>query len=324
MLYPLKFRPILKSMLWGGSKLTAAGKKLPRGMDPEASVGESWEISGVGKNVSVVSNGFLKSNDLEEIVEIYMGELVGDSVYEKYGLEFPVLIKLIDAREVLSIQVHPGDELALERHGTRGKTEMWYVIDHEPGAFIYAGFKRTVSREEYLAAAAAGKLAGLLEKYEVKKGDVYYIPAGTVHAIGKGILLAEIQETSEITYRIDDWGRTGADGKPRELHTAEAAGAVDLSYREDIKRTVIPQAGTGRELVASPYFTTNILWVDGKLTRDYAPFDSFVAYVCTEGEAEIAWEGGAEKISALQSVLIPAEIDEITLSGKATILEVHM
>ena len=274
--------------------------------------------------MSVVSNGFLKSNDLQEVIEIYMGEAVGDQVYEKYGLEFPVLIKLIDARDMLSIQVHPGDELAMERHGSRGKTEMWYVIDHEPGAFIYAGFKRTVSREEYLEAVAVGKLAGLLEKYEVKKGDVYYIPAGTVHAIGKGILLAEIQETSEITYRIDDWGRAGTDGKPRELHVEEAALAVDLSYREDLKRTVIPQAGTSRELVASPYFTTNILWFDGKLARDYATLDSFVAYVCTEGEAEITWEGGTEKISELGSVLIPAEIDEITLSGKATILEVHM
>ena len=293
-------------------------------MAPGTPIGESWEISGVEKNISVVSNGFMKSNNLQEAIEIYMGELVGDPVYEKYGLEFPVLIKLIDAREILSIQVHPGDELAIKRHGTRGKTEMWYVIDHEPGAFIYVGFNRHVSHEEYLQAVASGKLAELLEKYEVKKGDAYYIPAGTIHAIGKGILLAEIQETSEITYRIDDWGRTGADGKLRELHIGEAFGAVDFTYREDFKRTVIPHAGTGRELVASPYFTTNILWVDGKLARDYAALDSFVAYICTEGEAEIAWEGGTEKISALQSILIPADIDEIRLSGKATILEVYM
>jgi len=324
MLYPLKFKPILKSMLWGGSKLVDAGKKLPRNMKPGTPVGESWEISGVENNTSVISNGFLKSNNLTEAVEVYMGELVGDAVYEKYGFDFPVLIKFIDARDMLSLQVHPGDELALERHGARGKTEMWYVVDHEPGAFIYLGFNRRVTREEYLGAVDKGRLEDLLEKYEVKKGDAFYIPAGTVHAIGKGILIAEIQETSDITYRIDDWGRVDAGGEPRRLHTEEAAGAIDFGYREDFKRVVTPRPGSSAGLVESPYFTAGILWVEGKMNRDYAPLDSFVAYVCTEGEAVITWEGGTERISALESVLIPADIDEITLSGKATILEVHM
>lgn len=324
MLYPLKFRPILKSLIWGGDKLVKAGKKLPAGMAADAKIGESWEISGVENDVSVVSNGFLKSNDLQELIETYMGDLVGDEIYEKYGLEFPVLIKFIDAQDVLSVQVHPDDEMAEQRHGKRGKTEMWYVVDHEPGAFLYVGFNRKITRDEYLQAVKEGNLPDLLEKYEVSKGDTFFIPAGTVHAIGKGVVIAEIQETSDVTYRIDDWGRTGADGKPRQLHTEEAVDAIDYSYREDYKRVVAPQPGGKRELVSTPFFTTNILWVDGDMVRDYAPLDSFVAYVCTEGEAEIKYEGGSEKLSAMQSILIPAEIDEVTVSGKATILEVYI
>lgn len=323
MLYPLRFKPIMKPLVWGGHKLAAAGKKLPRNISLETKIGESWEISGVPKNISVASNGFLKSNNLQELIEVYMGDLVGDAVFEKYGLEFPVLIKFIDAGDMLSLQVHPGDELAGEKHGLRGKTEMWYVVDHEPGAFLYLGFKRTVSRGEYLRAVADGTLPDLLERYEVKKGDTFYIPAGTVHAIGKGVLVAEIQETSDLTYRISDWGRTGEDGKPRELHTEEALEAIDFTYREDYKRVVVPVANGTAGLVGSPFFTTGIIWVDGKLPRDYASLDSFVAYVCTEGEAEVIWDGGREKISAMQSLLIPADIDDITLSGKATILEVH-
>lgn len=221
MLYPLKFKPILKSQIWGGDRLVKAGKRLPAKLSAAAgSIGESWEISGVEGDVSVVSNGFLKSNNLEEITEVYMGDLVGEKVYDTYGLEFPVLVKFIDAHDVLSVQVHPDDGLARERHGSRGKTEMWYVADCEPGAYLYVGFNRPVTRDEYLRAVSEGTLTDLLMRYEVRKGDAYYIPAGTVHAIGPGLLIAEIQETSDITYRISDWGRLGRDGKPRQLHTA--------------------------------------------------------------------------------------------------------
>lgn len=324
MLYPLKFKPILKSLIWGGNKLAAAGKSLPAGMAPGTKIGESWEISGVPGSVSVVSNGFLKSNDLQELIEVYMGDLVGDAVYERFGLEFPVLIKFIDAQDVLSVQVHPDDDLAAERHGTRGKTEMWYVVDHEPGAFLYVGFNRRVTREEYLQAVRDGSLTELLAKHEVKKGDTYFIPAGTVHAIGKGVVIAEIQETSDITYRIDDWGRTGSDGKPRQLHTEEAVDSIDYSYREDYRRTVSPQPGAVRELVSTPFFTTNILCPDGEMVRDYAPIESFVAYICTGGEVTVACEGGTEKLAAMQSLLIPAEIDEVTITGEGAILEVYM
>ena len=324
MLYPLKFKPILKSMLWGGTKLAGAGRKLPRGIGPDTPIGESWEISGVAKNISVASNGFLKSNNLQELAEVYMGELVGDDVYEKYGDRFPVLVKFIDACQTLSVQVHPNDELALARHGKRGKTEMWYVVDCEPGAFIYLGFKRRISQQEYIEALEAGRLADLLERYDVRRGDAYYIPAGTVHAIGGGILIAEIQQASDVTYRIDDWGRLSPDGEPRQLHREEALSAIDFDYREDYKRVVLPVDNSAAGLVESPYFTVNVLNVNGRLDRDYSSLDSFVVYVCTEGEVQVIWEGGSEKLSAMESLLIPAELDEITLSGKATVLEVHM
>ena len=248
MLYPLKFKPILKSQIWGGDRLVKAGKRLPAKLSAAAgSIGESWEISGVEGDVSVVSNGFLKSNNLEEITEVYMGDLVGEKVYDTYGLEFPVLVKFIDAHDVLSVQVHPDDGLARERHGSRGKTEMWYVADCEPGAYLYVGFNRPVTRDEYLRAVSEGTLTDLLMRYEVRKGDAYYIPAGTVHAIGPGLLIAEIQETSDITYRISDWGRLGRDGKPRQLHTAEATDAIDFNYGKEYFRP----AETGGIKIAS-------------------------------------------------------------------------
>lgn len=324
MLYPLKFKPILTHQLWGGQNLLKAGRKLPKDIAEGTPVGESWEISGVDNNVSVVTNGFLKSNDLQELIETYMGDLVGDKVYDIYGEEFPVLIKFIDARDVLSVQVHPDDALAEERHGTRGKTEMWYVVDSEPGACLYVGFNREVTREEYLRAVSDGTVSELLQAYEVKKGDIYFIPAGTVHAIGKGIMIAEIQETSDITYRIDDWGRVGDDGKPRKLHIAEALDAIDFSYRKDFLKVTAAQPNTVREVVSTPYFTTNIIRLDGSMKRDYASVDSFVAYICTEGEFTVSAEGSEEKVSPISSILIPAEIDDVEISGNATILEVYI
>lgn len=325
MLYPLKFTPILTFQPWGGQKLLKAGKKLPDNVAAGTPVGESWEISGVDNSISVVTNGFLKSNDLQELIEVYMGDLVGDKVYEKYGMEFPVLIKFIDARDVLSVQVHPDDALAEERHGTRGKTEMWYVVDSEPGACLYVGFNKPVSREEYLTAVSEGRVADLLTKYEVRKGESYFIPAGTVHAIGAGIMVAEVQETSDITYRIDDWGRLGDDGKPRKLHIAEALDAIDFDYGREYRIPPAEKPNTVNEVVSTPYFTTNVIQLDGEMTRDYSSLDSFVAYVCTEGKfTVVAEESASEKVAAKESLLIPASMDEVKISGKATILEVFI
>lgn len=325
MLYPIKFKPILKARLWGGDRLVKAGKRLPKSLAADAGrIGESWEISGVEGDLSVVANGFLKSNNLEEIIEVYMGDLVGDSIYDTYGLEFPILVKFIDARDVLSVQVHPADELAQERHGSRGKTEMWYVVDCEPGAYLYVGFNRPVTKEDYLRATEEGTLTDLLQRYEVKRGDTYYIPAGTVHAIGPGLLIAEIQETSDITYRISDWGRTDREGKPRQLHTTEATEAIDFEGGKEYFRTAAAAPGTVGELLSTPYFTTSLINVAGEIRRDYSSLDSFVAYICTSGKLDIFTDGGNEGIEALQSLLLPAEIDEAVIKGEGTLLEVYI
>ncbi|MDL2319553.1 class I mannose-6-phosphate isomerase [Alistipes sp. OttesenSCG-928-B03] len=324
MLYPLKFRPLLKERLWGGDKL-----RREMGKDaPEAQlIGESWEVSGVQGDLSVVANGFLAGNDLQELAEIYMGELVGDSVYAKYGDEFPVLVKLIDAADDLSVQVHPNDQQAEMRHGAYGKTEMWYVIDAEPDAVLYVGFRHRTSREEYLRAVDEGTVAELLNRIEVKPGDAYFIPAGTIHAIGRGLLLAEIQQTSDITYRVYDWGRTDENGQPRELHTGLAVETVTFGQPGgyggyDITRR--PVKNTAVEMAESPYFTTNLLDIEGDVQRDFHLTDSFVVYVCVDGECLLRTPNGGERIRRGETVMLPAVIDEVTLSGRARLLEVYM
>ena len=321
MLYPLKFKPLYKERIWGGHRLASAmGKKLPEGVK----IGESWEISGVEGDVSVVANGCLKSNNLQELIEVYMGDLVGEKIYDKYGLEFPVLIKLIDAEDVLSIQVHPDDKLAEERHHSYGKTEMWYVIAAEPGASLYVGFNRQVTRQEYLDAVAAGTLPSLLNKVEVKAGDASFIPAGTVHAIGKGLLIAEIQQTSDITYRVDDWGRVDAHGKPRELHTELAVDAIDFGAPQDYNVTSAPVLNTPVQIKECPYFTTNIIQIHGVVERDFTRLDSFVIYICLGGELQVRGAEGSTSLVRGESTLVPAEEEEIVLEGQGTVLEVYI
>lgn len=321
MLYPLKFKPLFKERIWGGDALRRVmGKHLPAGKP----IGESWEISGVEGDVSQVANGKLKGNDLNELVEVYMGDLVGERIFERYGEEFPLLIKLIDAQDVLSIQVHPDDELAASRHHSYGKTEMWYIVDAEPGAAIYLGFERQVTREEYLAAVADGTLASLLRRIEVRPGDAYFIPAGEIHAIGKGLLIAEIQQTSDITYRVDDWGRVDASGKPRELHTELAVDAIDFGEPRDNNITVAPVANTPVLMKRCPYFTVNVLRVEGGVARDYTQLDSFVIHMCLSGGFEVRAGGSVETLRQGETILIPADMDEVTLAGNGTLLEIYV
>jgi mannose-6-phosphate isomerase len=319
MLYPLKFTPLLKERIWGGDMLSKM-----KNVAAKARIGESWELSGVPGDVSVVSGGPLKGNDLNELSEVYMGDLVGEHVFGKYGEQFPLLIKLIDARDVLSIQVHPDDKLAARRHNSYGKTEMWYVVDADPGASLYVGFKRKTSREEYLAAVEAGTLPELLRRVEVKAGDAFFIPAGAIHAIGAGLVIAEIQQTSDITYRVDDWGRVDDHGHPRELHTELAVDAIDFSAPSDYNITVAPVANTPVTMERCPYFTTNLLRVSGECTRDYAPLDSFVIYICIDGELSIVHGDGTATLAGGQTALLPAALDEATLRGDATLLEVYI
>ncbi|MDR0371932.1 MAG: mannose-6-phosphate isomerase [Prevotellaceae bacterium] len=321
-LYPLKFKPILKDKIWGGNKLrTLFGKNA--GSDR---TGESWELAGFEQEASVVSNGFLAGNDLNELIEIYMGELIGDKVYEKYGSTFPLLFKLIDANDHLSIQVHPDDETALRRHGSLGKTEMWYVVDAEPDAELIVGFKTDTSKEEYLTALDNGRLNELLRRVAVQKGDVIFIPAGLVHAIGKGIVVAEIQETSDLTYRIYDYERTDENGNQRELHTELALDVIDFGATKNPKTNYHATLNRVTELIKCPFFTTNIIRFDKKITMNYVSLDSFVVYMCIEGSFSITVGNEKTAIAKGDTVLVPASVHEPELvpEKECTLLEIYV
>ncbi len=324
-LYPLKFKPILKERIWGGNKLQSLfGKKIPKGTE---GCGESWEISGIEEDVSTVQNGFLAGNSLNELIEIYMGDLVGEKVYEKFGEEFPLLIKLIDANETLSIQVHPDDEIAKKRHHAYGKTEMWYIIDAEPNSEIITGFKRDITTDEYLRALKNDSINELLHREKAIKNDVFFIPAGRVHAIGKGILLAEIQQTSDITYRIFDWNRIDSSGKPRELHTDLAIDVIDFNQSKNPKTHPTEEVNKTTELASCPFFTVNRLILTNSIQRDYNILDSFVIFLCIDGQCSIIYGSGESEIMKQgELVLIPAELKNIIIRpmSKCTILEIYI
>ena len=322
MLYPLKFSPILKDKIWGGTKLKSLFNKAAE----TDKLGESWELSGYEGDESVVTNGFLAGNNLRELIEIYMGELIGDTVFDEYGLSFPLLFKLIDANENLSIQVHPGDEVAAERHNSYGKTEMWYVVDADKGAELIIGFNDDCSRETYLKAMSEDKVEDLLHKVPVTKGDVFFIPAGRVHAIGKGVVVAEIQQSSDVTYRIYDYKRKDDNGNERELHTEQALDVINFEASRQPKTIYSPLLNETTPLITCDYFTTNLLRFNKSLERQYAKLDSFVAYMCLEGTFTIESEGEKTTVIKGDTVLIPASIDELSLvpDGAVTLLEVYV
>lgn len=322
-LYPLKFIPILKERIWGGNRLSHEyGKKSVE----RAKIGESWELSAVQGDISIVANGFLEGNNLEEIIEVYMGDLVGEEIYEKFGREFPLLIKLIDANEDLSIQVHPPDSMAKERHHAYGKTEMWYVLEAEESAKIYTGFNREMTKELYVNALHKGEIAQILNIEKPEPGDVFFIPAGRVHAIGTGVMLAEIQQTSDITYRIWDWNRNGLDGKPRELHTELAVDAIDYNTYESYKTKAEPLTNGTANIIDCKYFTTNIIELDQPILKDYTLIDSFVIYICVNGSAKLEWESNTMNLEKGETVLIPALMETVGIkpAPSARILEVYI
>ena len=321
MLYPLKFEPIYKERVWGGSKLRDHYNRMSPADRP---IGESWEISGVMGDVSVVSNGFLAGNELNELIEVYMGELVGDRVYNRFGEEFPILLKILDVKELLSIQVHPEDELAIERHNAYGKTEMWYVMDAEPESYTYLGFNRNVNEAEFLTHLKQHTLPELLNKEPFSPGEVFFVPAGTIHSIGPGLLLAEIQQTSDITYRVYDWDRKDLNGEPRELHTELALDVLDFNKSERLKVDYSTEKNTAHTVKMCPQFTANLIEVDGKTNRQYHDLDSFVIYFCLEGDAIVACAGGVESLLEAETLLLPAEFEEASLTGKGKILEIYM
>lgn len=324
-LYPIKFEHIYKDKIWGGSRFKTLLKRVDVSSD---TCGESWEISAVENNISVVANGFLQGNTLQEIIEVYMDEIVGGKVYEQFGPEFPLLVKFLDSNDVLSVQVHPDDAVAKQRHNAYGKTEMWYVVDAEPDAELIVGFKHDSSPDEFLEAVHNNCIEDVLHSQVVHNDEVFFLPAGRIHAIGKGLLIAEIQQTSDITYRIYDFNRTDDAGNPRELHVDLAVDVIDYKAHADYKTTYsISKQEPTTELVTCKYFTTNVLNFSSTIQKNYYENDSFVIYMCLQGEAFIDF--GADYTIPIQqgeTVLIPAALYEIELQTtcKTKILEVYI
>ncbi|MCD4774174.1 MAG: class I mannose-6-phosphate isomerase [Bacteroidales bacterium] len=309
-LYPLKFKPIYKDKIWGGNKIKTVLKK---DFSPLPNCGEVWVLSGVKGNQTPVENGFLAGNELNELVEIYMGDLVGEKVFEKFGNEFPILLKFIDANAWLSIQVHPDDELAKKRGLDSGKTEMWYILNAGENSELISGFSKKVNQEIYLQHLKNKTLKDILNFEKVKQGDVFYMPAGRVHAIGPEILLAEIQQTSDTTYRIYDWDRVDDKGNSRELHTDLALDALDFEVHKNYKTQYRQKFNETGTVVDSKYFSTNILEFDRGIKKDYSELDSFVIYICTEGEMKIEYPIGNINLKFGDVLLIPNEINDISI-----------
>jgi len=322
MLYPLKFEPIFKEKIWGGQKIREVLGKDFGALD---NCGESWEISGVEGDISVVSNGSLKGRALTDLISEFHGELVGKSVFEKFGSQFPLLIKFIDANADLSIQVHPDDELAHTRHNSLGKTEMWYVFSADPGSTLISGFNQALTKETFLKKFEAGKIEEVLNVEQVQAGDSYFIPAGRVHTIGKGLLLAEIQQTSDVTYRIYDFDRKDKDGNTRELHVDEALDAIDYSYYDEYKTPYADSLNQQVQLAESTYFATNKLTATQPVQLDLSR-DSFTVLVCFEGKASLQWNENQTEIQQGETVLIPATMDSCTIvpQNSVSILETYV
>ena len=323
-LYPLKFRTIFKDKIWGGSKIrTVLGKDF--GDLPNC--GETWEISGVEGNISVVENGELEGQDLRSLISQFQHELLGKKVFEQFGEEFPLLIKFIDANDDLSIQVHPDDELAGKRHNSFGKTEMWYVLQADEGAKLITGFNQPMTREKYLEAFNSGRLTEILNREEVSTDDVFFLPAGRVHTIGKGLMIAEIQQTSDITYRIYDFDRTDAAGNKRELHVEEALDAIDYEYHDEYKTAYSNALNTVNPIVKCQYFHTNKLELTKPISRDHSDLDSFTIYICLEGEGILKVGDMADtKVKKGDSLLVPAALKRIKWepAGSLKLLETYV
>jgi len=301
-LYPLKFKPILKERLWGGSRLRDVfGKSIPNEI-----TGESWELSAVDEDVSILVNGEFKGKSLKELIRDWEVELLGDVVFSKFGHEFPVLIKFIDAKMDLSVQVHPDDELAGKRHRSLGKTEMWYIMDAEEDAHLILGFNKDVSREQYQKFLEEGRIMELLNFQKVKEGDTFFINAGTIHAIGAGVLLAEIQQASDVTYRIFDFDRKNIEGKTRELHTELALDAMEYRRKVDFNVNYSKKNNQLNPMVRCPYFKTDYLELTADMVRRSESKESFTILICVQGYASVYNEAGSAEIQYGETVLIPA------------------
>ncbi len=323
MLYPLKFKPILKERIWGGDRL----KKVFRQNDvqTEVPIGECWSLSAVEGNFSVVENGYLAGNTIEELVEVYMGDLVGDNVYQRFGVEFPLLVKLIDTNEFLSVQVHPDDEMAKERHHAFGKSEFWYILNSNDDSQIITGFNKELSRDELIESVKDGSLKSQLKYVNVKPHDFIYIPSKSLHSLGEGVFLVEIQQTSDVTYRVYDWDRVDDRGKSRELHLELAVDTIDFSAEALQVESLSFHKNASQELLSSPYFQVNRLVLNQRLERDFFEHDSFRVYICIGGEAQMhSLNNDPVLLKQGELVLVPASLSGVVIEpvGEVSILEV--
>lgn len=321
-LYPLKFTPVFKDKIWGGTKLADLYN-----IDARSDIGEAWVLSGYAGDESVVSNGELKGKTLPEIAGIYKEQLLGKGVFEQFGTQFPLLFKLIDANDKLSIQVHPDDKTAASRHQSFGKTEMWYVIDAEPDSELIIGFNKDITVDEYLFALQNDTVLHLLQAVKVQRGDVFFIPAGLVHAIGKGVLVAEIQQSSDITYRIYDYKRRDSNGNERELHTDLATEVIDYHATENPKIAYANKKNETVSLADCKYFTTNLLKIDKKFTKNLSSINSFVVYFCIEGKFVLETETGSVEATQGETILLAATTEKLTLipeTAEVTLLEIYI
>jgi len=322
-LYPLQFETIYKDKIWGGQKIKSI---LRKDFSPLPNCGETWEISGVKGNVSVVKNGLLAGTPLTELIKEFKGKLVGEKVFAKHSEEFPLLVKFIDANEDLSIQVHPDDDLAKKRHNSLGKTEMWYIMQADPSSTLVSGFSQKVDKEIYLEKLNSGKLYDILNNETAQAGDCFFLPAGRVHTIGKGLLLAEVQQTSDVTYRIYDFDRVDDKGNKRELHTEEALDAIDYKFYSQYKSPYINKFNEVVPLAECAYFKTGKLALNTGLHRDYSSLDSFVILIGVEGRGKLIFDKKEYSIGMGECLLLPAEIGKITLipEGSLTVLESYV
>ena len=313
----IKFRPVLKQVLWGGNKIIPF-KQLDAEMEQ---VGESWEVSGVKDNESIVANGQYEGMKLNDLVALLKGDLVGKENYERFGNEFPLLIKFIDASKQLSIQVHPNDEQAKAKGLKRGKTEMWYVMESAPDATLLSGLKRAITPEEYKAMVENDTITDALCEYRVGEGDVFYLPAGRIHSIGAGTFLAEIQETSDVTYRIYDFKRKDKDGNYRQLHTEEASECIDYSVENNYRIKYEARKNEGVELAQCAHFTTSVYDLDEPMLLDYSELDSFVVLIALSGECTLSTGDAETQLRAGETVLLPATTQTLSVSGTVKFLE---
>lgn len=316
-----KFEPLLKQTLWGGEKIIPF-KRLSSNIH---NVGESWEISGVKDSETVVSDGPMKGMRLNELVAEMKEKLVGKDNYQRFGNEFPLLVKFIDARQDLSIQVHPSDEVARRQGKPHGKTEMWYIMPSDPGAKLFSGLKKEITPEQYKEMVENDTICDALAQYEVHEDEVFFLPSGRIHSIGAGCFLAEIQQTSDVTYRIYDFKRKDKDGNCRQLHTHEAAESINYAIDKNYKTEYVPCKNQGIPLISCPYFSTAVYDLDESMTLDYSELDSFVILIALKGDGQITDENG-EKTSfrAGETVLLPATVNMVKVEGTVKFLETYV